>query len=125
MVKMNMAEAGGALLGLRLDSAQSVKEAISQFLTFGVREVVITMGGEGAYYCNGNETFLVKGHPVEVVNATGAGDAFMAGIFYGLVNGRSKRDMVQLGMAAAEITLVSSHTNSSQLSVKALLNKLS
>lgn len=47
--------------------------------------VVITQGKKGALVVHNNEQQLVTGKPVEPVDTTGAGDAFVGGLLAGLV----------------------------------------
>lgn len=56
-------------------------EAILQELTkLGVRMITITLGGKGAYLRLGNLTIYQPSFKVEVIDPTGAGDAFCAGL---------------------------------------------
>jgi sugar/nucleoside kinase (ribokinase family) len=66
----------------------------------GVREVALTMGSEGCYAsCDGFEAY-VEAPAVEVVDGTGAGDAFAAGVLYGKLAGWPLEASVRLGCAA-------------------------
>ena len=50
-------------------------------------DVALTLGGDGSLLMHGGQTFPVEGVPVDVVDTTGAGDMYAAGILYGLTNG--------------------------------------
>jgi fructokinase len=50
----------------------------------GPRAVVVTRGGDACYYSWGECRGSVPTTPVQVIDATGAGDAFLAGILYKL-----------------------------------------
>lgn len=52
--------------------------AANHLLECGVRDVVLTLGREGAILANGQEIIAVPAHPSVVVDTTGAGDTFMA-----------------------------------------------
>jgi ribokinase len=55
-----------------------VEQAAASFLEWGVRNVVITLGGRGAYYANEpGAKGLVPAPKVEVVDTTAAGDTFI------------------------------------------------
>lgn len=51
----------------------------------GAGTVVVTLGARGALVRHGGEEVAVPPTPVEAVDATGAGDAMMAGLLYGLL----------------------------------------
>ena len=63
----------------------------------GVKIVAVKLGGEGCYVTDGQERHLISPFKVEVVDTTGAGDAFCAGFLYGLVNNRSLFECGRLG----------------------------
>ena len=63
----------------------------------GVKIVAVKLGGEGCYVTDGQERHLISPFKVEVVDTTGAGDAFCAGFLYGLVNNRSLFECSRLG----------------------------
>jgi sugar/nucleoside kinase (ribokinase family) len=56
-------------------------------LELGCASVVITCGAEGAVYADPARVIRVRPFPVEVVDGSGAGDAFTAGIILGLIEG--------------------------------------
>ena len=56
-----------------------------RLLDLGVRLCLITFGAEGAWFDDGQVRGHVAGFPVEVVDATGCGDAFVAAFLAGLL----------------------------------------
>lgn len=86
-----------------------------------------------AYISLGNEGVLIKDHdtlthiptpPLEVANATGAGDAFMAGLVYAYLNQENSQKSAYLAMSASRIALQSESTISDQMSEAQLLKTL-
>jgi 2-dehydro-3-deoxygluconokinase len=72
----------------------------------GVETVVVTMGADGAIASRGGSTVRRNGHPVEPVDRVGAGDAFMAGLIWGLVDGSLELGLERgLAMSALKMTL--------------------
>ena len=70
--------------------------------------VVVTIGAGGALVASGDACDHVPGKRVEVVDTTGAGDLFAAGMLYGLTHGMGPVDSTRLGgLCAAEVI---SHT---------------
>ncbi|MBI9094108.1 MAG: carbohydrate kinase family protein [Sphaerochaeta sp.] len=49
--------------------------------------IAVTAGSKGCYIYEGKDTYNIAGYPVEVVESTGAGDAFHAGFVYGMLDG--------------------------------------
>jgi ribokinase len=56
----------------------SGEEAARTLLATGVRQVVLTLGGNGAMLASGNSIIRVPAAPCDVIDTTGAGDTFMA-----------------------------------------------
>lgn len=63
----------------------------------GVRIVAVKLGGDGCYVTNGRERHLIEAFKVNVVDTTGAGDAFCAGFLYGLLNDKGLYECGKLG----------------------------
>ena len=74
----------------------------------GLRSMVVTMAEQGAVYDDGQES---TGHcpakPVNVINTTGAGDAFFAGCSTGLVRGQGLAEACELGRDIAAVVIQS------------------
>jgi len=56
------------------------------FLQAGCNIAIITRGEQGALLMSSQETLETPAFPVEVVDVSGAGDAFVAGFVLGLLN---------------------------------------
>ncbi len=65
---------------------------------------IVTRSEKGAVIAAGDLTYEIPAHPVTVVDATGAGDLFAAGFFYGFTQGKSLAECGRIGaLAAAEV----------------------
>lgn len=91
----------------QLLDAQPAREAPERLLE-GLRErfprgrIVLTLGGAGALYGDGQETFHQPTCRADVVDTTGAGDTFTGFFLGGLLRGLSARKaMAQAAQAAA------------------------
>ncbi|MFL9880523.1 sugar kinase [Herbaspirillum rhizosphaerae] len=68
------------------------------YLEKGVKQVVIKLGAEGAYFRNASEEGVVTGVEVkEVIDTVGAGDGFAVGVISGLLEGLSMPEAVMRG----------------------------
>jgi len=84
----------------------------------GVPQVFITAGERGVFYSSaesGEPPELIPAIPTQVVEVTGAGDAFVAGVAYGFLRNRSYKDACRLGLAASHLTLGTADSVSSRL----------
>ena len=64
--------------------------------------MVVTMGGEGAVYARSNgESGVVPAKKVDVIDTTGAGDAFFAGTVIGLTYGKTLPEACKIGSRLA------------------------
>lgn len=72
-----------------------------------IPSMVVTLGGDGSVYadCEGNSGYCPP-RKVQVVDTTGAGDAFCAGVASGLTYGKPLGEAVEIGtmLAASVIT---------------------
>jgi len=100
-LKLNLKEA------LAVTNTTSYAEAAQQILNAGVAHVYITLSGDGVYCRNAAEEWLFPALPGEIVNTTGAGDAFLAGVVYAHAKGIAFPQTAQYGLMAARATLMS------------------
>jgi ribokinase len=101
----NESEAAG-LIGRSVSDLESAKRAADEFLARGVRNVVITLGAEGALVKNREVTKHVRAFDAgPVVETTGAGDAFNGGFAVALSEGRDVVDATRFGCAVAGISV--------------------
>ncbi len=71
----------------------------TEFYQAGARTVVITCGGEGSVLVDATGSFRAGSFPVEFVDGTGSGDAFVAGYIHALLDGRGTLDCIRYGSA--------------------------
>jgi ribokinase len=70
----------------------------------GVKNVVITMGQNGAYFMNAAESGYVQSFKVNTIDATGAGDAFNGALAVALGEGKSIRNAVSYANMVAALS---------------------
>lgn len=109
------------VLKLNLLEAQSVtgcetaKRAADHLTAMGVEQVFITLGAAGVYCSDGSRHEHYPATPTRVINTTGAGDAFVAGVVHSMVGGVHFPDCAHAGLKAAHVTLLSPQTVNPEL----------
>lgn len=98
--------------------------AAQRLRSCGVQVVVITLGPEGLFYAAEKGSGRISAMRVDVVDATGAGDALTAGVVYGLCNGMDLDEAMRVGVSAATLTLRSSETVSPEMSLEKVYERL-
>ena len=71
-----------------------------------ISRMVVTMGGEGAVYTDGEASGFVPPIPVQVRDTTGAGDAFFSGVAIGLTYGKTLEEACAIGTRLAASVIV-------------------
>jgi sugar/nucleoside kinase (ribokinase family) len=72
------------------------------------RAVAVTLGADGALWTDGATTVRAPAAPVQAVDATGAGDAFAAGLLAARLEGAAPADALAAGCALAAQAVVRS-----------------
>jgi tagatose 6-phosphate kinase len=99
VVKPNVEEAE-ALLGRPLQTLTARKEAMAYFHEHGVEMAVLSMGREGALVSDGRTCVHAVPPAVEEINPVGSGDALVAVLAVGLLEGWDLERICRWGMAA-------------------------
>ena len=92
-----------ALTGREARSLDSAAAAARELLRRGARNVVVTLGEDGALACSSERTVHVPAIAVRVVDTTGAGDAFSAGLTVAMAEGRSLVDAVKFAVRCGSL----------------------
>jgi sugar/nucleoside kinase (ribokinase family) len=75
--------------------------AAARALAEALPEVVVTLGAEGALWTDGSRLVRVDADPAEIVDSTGAGDAFAAGLLAARLRGEGPAEALRAGCALA------------------------
>ncbi len=97
------------------------------FIQQGVKRVFITLGKNGVFLREGNYSKLLKPPIIHVTNATGAGDAFMAGIIYGSMFEHHIDDIAKFSVSASILALSHESTvnpNMSEESINKIIKEM-
>ena len=118
-IKTNKLEAE-VLSGIAIHTEEDLQRAGRYFIDQGVQYSFITMGAEGVYYKTRDEEGIITSAPVEMISATGAGDAFAAGLVYGLCEEKRVADAVRFAMGASLMAILSEDTINPDISSHAV-----
>jgi 2-dehydro-3-deoxygluconokinase len=81
-----------------------MEEAARHLRDMGVCTVVVKHGGEGCYVSTDEESFTMPGYRIEVVDSTGAGDAFDGAWVKGVLEGWDLRRTASYANAVGALT---------------------
>lgn len=108
-----------------LTGLSDVNQGCAQLLALGCQAVLVTDGAQGVYLATGSG---FSHHPTSKISkpqdVTGAGDAFAAGVLYGVYSGRTLAESIQFGMAAARLSLQTQEAVNPALSVTLLAKEM-
>ena len=82
---------------------ESPDDMADVFLNRGVRNVIIKLGGKGCLFRNAEERILLPACDIQAVDATGAGDNFLAGFASEILRGASHADALRFANACGAI----------------------
>lgn len=89
----------------RLFGKDTHENQIKKFLDLGAKLVIMTLGKDGAIVSNGAEMIALHSLATEVVDTTGAGDAFWSGFYTAIIKGCSIKEAISLGFAVSAYKL--------------------
>lgn len=93
-----------ALLGKRIDSLESAREALMEFRKRLAGTVIITLGSVGVVALDQeNNTLFIKAFKVDTVDTTAAGDAFSGALANQLAKGVDLYRAIEVGCAAGAL----------------------
>lgn len=104
VISPNMLEAE-ALVGYPVRDDDAATRAARDILEHGPKAVVIKMGACGALLMAGGEEALIDGYQVDVVDTTGAGDAFTSALALAIAEGRDLASAVRWANAAGALAV--------------------
>ncbi len=82
-------------------SGAGYEDGARKLMAKGCNLVAVTLGSEGCFIANKEGSWTVSGFPAQVVDTTGAGDAFAAGFLAGILENRTPVTCGKLGNAVA------------------------
>ncbi|KJS88420.1 MAG: hypothetical protein JM58_01265 [Peptococcaceae bacterium BICA1-8] len=103
---------GNILTNTALSLKKNEEEVIKRLLKMGVKNVVMTCGGEGVIYNDNDDIQRIPAYPVKVVDTTAAGDCFNAALAVAITEGNSLSQAVDYAQKVASFAV--SHKGAQQ-----------
>ncbi|MFD4931267.1 carbohydrate kinase [Peribacillus butanolivorans] len=103
------------LAEIKIESIKDCQLACEKIRQRGVQKVIITLGDKGVYYFSTQESGHLPPFKTDVVDVTGAGEAFSSCAIYGILNEESLFSACKLGLAGAALTIQTEESISSFL----------
>lgn len=122
-IKPNKIEAE-MLTGIEIHNEDDLKRVSEYLLEKGVKRVFISLGSKGMFYNDGRCSNHIETPKIEIVNATGAGDAFVAALTYGHLNNVDIDEMARMAITASMIALSHEDTINPNMSVENIKLKM-
>ncbi len=90
----------------KITTEEDIRIAGREFLKKGVKNIIITLGERGVYFANENEEYFIDALKLknQVVDTTGAGDAFNGAFAVGLANDLKFKDALIFANKVAGIS---------------------
>ena len=112
------------LSGVPIRDNGDVAKAAAVLLEKGVGRVFISLGADGVYAADHEESVWLKNLPGNMVNTTGCGDAFMAALVWSYLEGLDLKQSALAGLAAGSIAMESSQTINPNMSEENLRSRM-
>jgi ribokinase len=93
------------LTGIAIDSVDHAIQAGQHFLEQGVQSACVKLADGGCVLMNREKSLHIPPVPIEVVDATGAGDAFAGALAVAVLEGKSLSDAACFATAASHVTV--------------------
>jgi len=102
-----------ALTGMPVTSFHEARACAVHLLQSGVRRVIVTLGANGALCAGADRVDHIAPYPVEPVDTTGAGDAFIGSFAAFLAGGVSETEAIERANVYAALSTLAPGTQSS------------
>lgn len=110
------------LTGEKLVDEASYKRVGQFFLEKGVQSVVLTLGKKGSVYMAKNKYLFIPSYAIDIVDTTGAGDAFIGGFLSQLMNGKEVSESLAFANAVGAFMCQIDGAQTDKLTQEAVFN---
>ncbi|EDQ02244.1 Sugar kinase, ribokinase family protein [Shewanella benthica KT99] len=124
-LKPNLKEAE-QLSGIIIEDYSELPALANWFHNQGVKRIFLSLGSDGVFYSDEGAQAHIPAIPIAMVNANGAGDAFLAGLAHGWIQEWGIEQSTKFAMAAAVVALshlATINPNMSEISVNRIIKE--
>ena len=101
------------LTNIEVNGVQGAEEAAKKLMEQGAKKVLLTLGKDGAFLYEDKKKTYFQAVKVDAVDTTGAGDAFIGSLSYGMAKGMSLSSAVRFANEAAALSVTKIGTQTS------------
>ncbi len=103
-----------------LKTLEEITMSTRELLKKGVKNIIVTLGGEGGLYLNNNNVYHLPAFSVKSVDTSGAGDCFNGAFAHHLLNNNSILKSLKYASAAASLSVMKHGTSNSYPNIEKL-----
>lgn len=109
LIKTNVEELQRTL-GIHIKNRASALEGAKQLVAMGAKNVLLSLGKEGAIITDGNKNYYCKSNNVAMNSTVGAGDAMVAAAMTAMMRGADNAEILKCGVAAGTAAVITPDT---------------
>lgn len=112
-----------AYLNIKILSSEDYLSTVKMLMEKGANNVILTLGDQGAVVGSSDGVSYLEAEKVtDIIDVTGAGDAFVGGFLHGILNEETFMSAVKFGQENAKKTLKSDKTVRQNITIDELNN---
>ena len=110
LIKPNLNELE-EIAGESLNSKSEILSAAGILLDKGVKNIIVSLGAEGAIFTDGSNSYFCKSASVVVNSTVGAGDSMVASACVQIEKGADSKEILRCAVAAGTASIITPGTN--------------
>lgn len=110
LIKPNLNELE-EIAGESLNSKSEILSAAGILLDKGVKNIIVSLGAEGAIFTDGSNSYFCKSASVAVNSTVGAGDSMVASACVQIEKGADSKEILRCAVAAGTASIITPGTN--------------
>lgn len=110
LIKPNLHELE-EIAGESLNSKSEILSAAGILLDKGVKNIIVSLGAEGAIFTDGTNSYFCKSASVAVNSTVGAGDSMVASACVQIEKGADSKEILRCAVAAGTASIITPGTN--------------
>lgn len=114
LIKPNIHELEG-FFGKKIEGIKEVVELSRKLLEYGIKVVVISLGGDGALFINEKDVIYAHGIKVDVSSTVGAGDSMVAALAVAFDNNYDFERSIKLAVACGTASVTTAGTQAADI----------